>query len=191
MFFLQQISGFTEIFVLNDLVYSGQIWRLVSSMFLHGGMAHLFYNLFALLLFGFILEKLIGSQKFLIVFFVSGIISNLIAVNFYDSSLGASGAIYGVLGCIIILRPMMLIWAFGIMMPMFVAGILWIIGDIMGIFGFGREGIGNIAHLSGMGFGLIYGIWLRAFVSRVFHKNEKFDIPEEYIDEWERKYMGK
>jgi len=89
--------------------YYYEIWRFVSAIFLHDGIIHLIYNLFALALFGFILEKLIGSKRFLIVFFASGIIANLIAVNFYNSSLGVSGAIYGILGCLVILKPLMMI----------------------------------------------------------------------------------
>jgi uncharacterized protein len=191
VFILQNIiPGFTNVFVLNsDAVDNFEIWRFVSAMFLHGGMVHLMYNLFALLLFGFILEKLIGSKKFLIVFFVSGIVANLVSVNFYGSSLGASGAIYGVLGAIIILRPMMMVWAFGVMMPMFIAGILWIVGDIMGVFGFGKEGVGNIAHLSGIGFGLLFGLWSRFFVNGSLKGVEKVEVPEEIVDDWERRWM--
>ncbi len=163
-------------------------------MFLHGGGGHLLYNMFALLLFGFILERLIGSKRFLFVFFVSGIIGNLIGVNFYNSSLGASGAIYGILGCIIILRPMMMVWAFGVIVPIFVAGIFWIIGDIMGVFGFGDEGVGRFAHLGGIFVGFVMGLWWRFGGGwKVVDKKEKVEISEEVVDksieEFERIYM--
>ena len=66
VFILQvTIPEFTDIFVLNKLAYS-QIWRFVTSIFLHGGVMHLAYNLFALFFFGIALEKLIVSRKFLI-----------------------------------------------------------------------------------------------------------------------------
>jgi len=194
MFILQNlpgIPGFTNVFVLNSkAIDSFQIWRFVSAIFLHGSLVHLIYNLFALLLFGFILEKLIGSRRFLILFLVSGVIANVVAVNFYNSSLGASGAIYGILGAIVILRPMMLVWAFGLMMPMFIAGILWVVGDIMGVFGFGNEGVGNIAHLGGIFVGLLYGLVLRFGSGRKVNRMEKVEVPEEYIGEWERVYMN-
>jgi uncharacterized protein len=198
---LPGIPGFTETFVLNEKVFDGEIWRLISAVFLHGGGGHLLYNMFALLLFGFILERLIGSKRFLIVFLVSGVVANMIAVNFYDSSLGASGAIYGILGCIIILRPMMMVWAFGIIIPMFVAGLLWIAGDIMGVFGFGDANVGRVAHLGGMGVGLLMGVWWRfGLVGKLggggFSKgvgldkeDEKVEVLEEVGDEWERRWM--
>jgi len=160
VFLLQQIPSFTELFLLNKAVFQGEIWRLVTAIFLHGSLIHLVYNLFALLLFGLILEKTIGSKKFLLVFFVSGIIANIISVNYYDSSLGASGAIMGIIGALTIIKPMMLIWAFGLLLPMFVAAIIWITGDILGIFGF-EQGVGNIAHLSGIAIGMLFGMFLR------------------------------
>ena len=105
------ISGFTELFVLNDLVWSGEIWRFFSSIFLHGDVGHLILNVFALALFGSILEKFIGGRRFLLVFIVSGILANLVSVNFYNSSLGASGAIFGIIGALIFVRPLMVVWA--------------------------------------------------------------------------------
>ena len=193
MFILQNlpgIPGFTETFVLNSKAGDDfQIWRSVSAIFLHGSLVHLIYNLFALLLFGFILEKLIGSRRFLILFFVSGVVANIIGVNFYSSSLGASGAIYGILGAIVVLRPMMMVWAFGLMMPMFVAGILWVVGDIMGVFGFGDSGVGNIAHLGGIFVGLLYGFWWRFVLKRKVVKMEGVEVPDEVVNSWERDWM--
>ncbi len=148
------VSGFTDLFLLNSGSFS-QPWRFVTAVFLHGGFMHLFYNIFALALFGSILERFIGGKRFLIVFFVTGILANLVSVNFYDNSLGASGAIFGIIGSLIIVRPLMVIWAFGLPMPIFIAGILWAAGDIIGIFV--PSDVANLAHLSGMFFGLIFG----------------------------------
>jgi len=78
------MPNFTKTFVLNQLAYP-QIWRFATAIFLHANITHLFYNLFALFFFGIALEKLIGSRKFLLVFFTSGIIANIISFNFYPS----------------------------------------------------------------------------------------------------------
>src|SRR3989344_3183039 len=184
------IPGFTELFLLDKTKYL-EIWRFATAMFLHGGATHLLYNMFALILFGSIVEGVIGSRKFLILFFVTGIFANIISINFYSSSLGASGAIMGVIGALIIIRPMMTVWAFNMPMPMFVAGILWAAGDIIGAVGFltgnPLNNTGNIAHLSGMGFGLIIGIFFRDW--RLEKKQGRLEIPEHYARKWEDAYM--
>lgn len=204
MFVLQLvIPGFTDSLVLNSQSFT-EPWRFVSAIFLHGGIIHLIYNLFALLMFGFILEKKIGSWKFLSLFLIGGIIANLIAVNFYSSSLGASGAIYGVIGCLTLLMPMLTVWAFSLPMPMFVACIVWTIGDVIQTFI--PSDVGTIAHLSGLAVGLLFGLFI--FLQEKKHKEQhklnyfhirenyekqeskkKVEIPEEYMSEWERRHM--
>lgn len=185
IFILQTaITGFTESFTLNQQSFS-QPYRFVTSIFLHASLQHLIFNLFALLLFGLILEKLIESFRFLIVFFVSGIIANLIAVNFYNSSLGASGAIFGIIGALTLIKPLMTVWAFSLPMPLFVASIVWAIGDILGVFF--PSGTGNIAHLSGLAIGIILGILFRNKSVPQYSYNIK--IPESYMRSWESKFL--
>ncbi len=183
--FILQISftGFTELFILNQNSFS-EFWRFLTAIFLHADVVHLLYNLFALALFGSILEKFIGGKKFLLIFFLSGIFASLIAVNFYPSSLGASGAVYGILGCLAIIRPKMMVWAFGFPMPMFIAAILWTLGSVLGVFM--PSNIGHIAHLSGILVGFLFGIFLR---QKRKIRREKIRIPETYMREWERRYM--
>ena len=181
IFLLQFVfSDFTSLFLLNQNSFS-ELWRFVTAIFLHGGFPHLLYNLFALALFGSILEKYIGSKKFLFVFFVTGIFANLISINYYDSSLGASGAIFGIIGALVLIRPMLVVWAFGLPMPMFLAGALWAVGDVIGIFV--PSNVANVAHLSGMFFGLVFGLIYR---ERVSTKNEKrLIIDESSMRKWE------
>jgi len=182
---LPGIPGFTDMLVLNSkAVYGFQIWRFITAIFLHGSAVHLIYNMFALLFFGVLLEKLIGSKRFLGLFFVSGIVANLVSVWFYPSSLGASGAIYGILGVLIMLKPMMMVWAFGLILPMFIAGILWIVGAVIGIFI--PSNTGHIAHLSGVGVGVLFGLFL--LVRKKKKKNTE-NISEDYIISWENKYV--
>ena len=184
--------GFTEFFVLNGAALENlQVWRFFSSIFLHGGLGHLAYNLFALVLFGSILETLIGGKKFLWVFFITGVLANIVSVNFYSSSLGASGAIFGVIGALVFVKPMQVVWAFGLPMPIFIAGILWGIGDVMGAIGFlvGNpiSNTGNIAHLSGMFFGLLFGAMFKK--KRVRKSKNKFVIDESSVRKWERGWL--
>ncbi len=186
VYFLQVlIPSFTETLILNESSFV-QPWRFITSIFLHGSLPHLLYNLFALGLFGSILEKLIGEKKFLLVFFLSGLVANLVSVNFYESSLGASGAIYGILGALTVIRPKMIVWASGFPMPMFLAATVWVAGSVMGVFI--PSNIGHIAHLSGILAGFVFGILVRNEMPKQ-KKREKIKIPENYMRVWEDNYM--
>jgi len=72
---------------------------------------------------------------------------------------------------------------------MFIAGILWVVGDIMGVFGFGGENVGHIAHLSGVGVGILFGFILRFLKFKKVEKKDKIDLPEEYVRVWEDKNL--
>jgi membrane associated rhomboid family serine protease len=186
------LSGFTEAFVLNEQSYV-EWWRFLTSIFLHGGLGHIAYNLFALLLFGSILESIVGGRRFLWVFFITGVLANLISINFYTSSLGASGAIFGVIGALIVVRPLLVVWAFGLPMPIFVAGILWGIGDVIGAVGFlvgnPLDNTGNIAHLSGMFFGLAIGYLFRKRKKSRRRNRDKIKLDEKSVRNWEDAYL--
>ncbi|MEN9626356.1 MAG: hypothetical protein RL557_684 [archaeon] len=184
------IPNFTEFFILNDRASNGEFWRFATAMFLHGDIAHLLYNLFALFFFGLFLEKYVGSRKFLTVFFVSGIIANVIALNFYESSLGASGAIYGVIGALTVLQPSLLVFAFGLPMPIIIASGLWVGGDILRTMGaFGETNIGTIAHLTGIMVGIIYGFMLRRKLRTSHQNNYVQKIDDRLIRQWEDNFM--
>ena len=179
------IPGFTDFFLLNKTSFF-QPWRFLTSIFLHGSLPHLLYNLFALALFGSILEKFIATKKFLLVFFASGLLANLVAVNFYDSSLGASGAVYGILGCLSFIKPKMFVWVYGLPMPMFLAAAIWTLGSVFGMFI--PSNTGHIAHLSGILAGFIFGILIVSKMPKG-RKIRRADISENYIRQWEDTYM--
>jgi len=186
IFLLQQIiPGFTELFILDSNSFI-QPWKFITAIFLHGSLAHLMGNLFAMLFFGIILEKVIGSKRFLIIYFTTGILANLIAINFYSSSLGASGAIMGIIGTLAILRPGMQVWAFGVIMPMFIAAIVWVAVDAIGVFI--PSNTGHIAHLSGIAFGIILG-WTMRKKFKIKEKKHKISIPDKLMKQWESTYM--
>ena len=189
VFVLQlMLPGFTDLLVLNSSV-PYEIWRFLSAIFLHASLAHIVSNLFALALFGTVLESIIGSRRFLWVFFVSGIIANLIAINFYPLSLGASGAIYGILGALIILRPMMTVWVYSLPMPMFIAGIVWVGAGVFGLFA--PSDVGDIAHLSGIAIGFVFGMFYRARINSYADniKRNRIIIDENSMRRWEDVYI--
>jgi len=161
----------------------------VTHIFLHGGLLHLGYNLFALLLFGSILEKLIGSKKFLLIFFIAGIASAFGDVLFYPAAVGASGAIFGIMGCLAILRPKLIVWAYGIPMYMIVAIAIWAFLDLTGIFY--PDNVAHAAHLFGLVFGIASGLWIREEFKKSKKQELRYEvISDQELDEWEEKYMG-
>jgi len=84
---------------INDLIFAGQYWRLVTPMFLHGSILHLGFNMYALYILGRRVERFFGSFRFLGMYLIAGIAGNMFSFFFTPSpSLGSSTAIFGILG---------------------------------------------------------------------------------------------
>lgn len=85
------------------LTLGGEWWRLVSSMFLHGGMLHIAFNMIVLVQVGSLVERMFGSLRFSLLYLMAGISGSLASVlwNPYVNSVGASGAIFGVIGALL------------------------------------------------------------------------------------------
>ncbi|MEE9525197.1 MAG: rhomboid family intramembrane serine protease [Candidatus Woesearchaeota archaeon] len=185
-FILQIVLGssFTESFMLISSDILVRPWILLTSMFLHGGLAHLFFNMYILFMFGSLLESRIGAKRFLFLYFISGIVAALAASFFYPRALGASGAIYGILGMLIIIVPELKVSPLflPIAMPLWQVLVLFAFLDF-----FVFSHIAVAAHLAGAVFGLIYAKIIRKekktfnvkFNSNKTHMNER-DI-EEYL----------
>ncbi|MFN2614686.1 MAG: rhomboid family intramembrane serine protease [Actinomycetota bacterium] len=79
---------------------SSQWWRLITAMFVHIGIGHILFNMFALVLFGGAIEQRHGKMRFLCLYLASGVAGNAVALAYSHASLsaGASGAIFGILG---------------------------------------------------------------------------------------------
>ena len=161
-FFLQMLFGrpFTELFLLDQSRVWFEPWRLLTAVFMHGGLSHLFFNMFGLFIFGPILEERIGPKRFLMLYVGAGLIASLAAAMLYPFSLGASGAIFGMLGALIVLLPrLQILFFFVIPMPLWVAGIVWVAFDTFGLFF--PTGIASAAHLAGMAVGLAVGYYIK------------------------------
>ena len=89
----------------RPLIISGEYWRVITHVFLHIGWHHLFVNMGMLLILGFALEGLYGKERFFIIYFMSGVAGGIASILFlrYPIGGGASGAIFGLLGTVIIL----------------------------------------------------------------------------------------
>lgn len=185
VFVLQAFFGTDNFLLINSLKWS-EPWRLLTSVFAHGSPAHLLSNIFALSLFGLILEGRIGSRMFLWFFILSGIVVNIFSP--YERSLGASGAIYSLIGALAVLRPAMVVWVQWIPMPMIIAGLVWLVQDVFGLF-YPSE-VANVAHISGLFLGAGAGVaWRKRFGDKISFgkKSVKDTALERQLDEWERK----
>lgn len=99
---LNGISSYKLGAIYGPAVIDGhQWWRLITAMFLHGGLIHIGFNMMALMQFGPTLEEVYGSPRFLFLYTVTGAIGFLLSAFAGHFSLGASGAILGVIGAIL------------------------------------------------------------------------------------------
>jgi len=139
-------------------------WMFVTSIFLHADTSHLFFNMLALLFFGTSLERMIGGRTFALLFISSGVVGNigylLTAGDPYTPAIGASGAIYGLIGALATLRPFMIVYVYAMFpLPMVAAAALWAILDLAGLFI--PSGVAHGAHLAGMLVGIAFGLYYR------------------------------
>jgi membrane associated rhomboid family serine protease len=188
-FFLEiSIPGFVQSFSLSSGEVLQKPWTLVTHIFLHdpANYSHIVYNLFGLVIFGIVLESIIGTRRFLMIFFASGIAAGLIGTLFYGSLLGASGAIFGIMGTLAILRPKDIVWTLGIPVPMIIALILWILMDFIGFYV--PDQVAHASHLAGLGVGIVYGLMLRKIYGSHYQRNHKI-LSETEMRNWENEWM--
>ncbi len=137
-------------------------WTIVTSMFLHASPLHLFFNMWALFIFGPVLERVVGGKRFLSLYFIAGIVGNVGFALFYPSAtagVGASGAIYGIIGALAVLLPNLVVLVFFLPMPMWMAAIAWAAFEFFS--SLSPSPIANLVHLTGLAAGIILGIRLR------------------------------
>ncbi len=132
-----------------------EIWRLFTSMFLHGDIMHLFSNMIALLLFGTYVELNFSKFEFLLIYVLSGLIGNMFSLYlllFNVISLGASGAIFGLIGAtlslLIVERDT----------PLIMLGLFYVFYFVFSSF---SPGINYFAHIFGLLGGFLMGYVLK------------------------------
>ncbi len=163
-FVLQMIAGseMIAIFGLTPLLVwkKGFLWQVVSYMFLHGDPFHLLWNMFALYMFGCEMERRWGSKFFLQYFFVTGIGAGVFTLCLTPAmmipTIGASGAIYGILLAFALYYPNQTVY-FWFLFPVKVKYFVLIIGLLTFYMSFSQMG-GNIAHLAHLG-GMVCGFF--------------------------------
>jgi membrane associated rhomboid family serine protease len=168
VFLLQQVMGdiILQYFALWPLG-SGlfEVWQVVTSAFLHGGVTHILFNMIALYMFGGAIERTLGAREFTLYYFVCAIVASLLQLAvlwFFPSAepgptLGASGAIFGLLLAFGMMYPHEKVMLMFLPVPMpawlFVTGYA-IVELTMGVTGI-EPGVAHFAHLGGMLGGIV------------------------------------
>ena len=156
-------------------IFQGKyLWTFLTSMFMHGGFFHLFVNMFSLFFLGTFLQRILGQKRYLRFYLISGLFAgiffvllSLIPAQFFSAdfdvfAVGASGALFGLIGLMMLLTPNLPVYIMFIPIPIKIKYaapgmlvLLWLISVT------GNIPIGNTAHLGGLIAGLVYGIYLR------------------------------
>lgn len=137
-------------------------WTLVSYMFLHGGMGHLFFNMIGLFFFGPRLESRLGGKEFLWLFFLSGMGGALFSVIFATQYpvVGASGGVYGVLLGYALFWPREKIYIWGILpVEAWLLATLMVLGSLWSGISGSQSGTAHFAHLGGLAFAFAFIKW--------------------------------
>lgn len=150
----------------TDLVLAqGQYWRLLTSVFLHAGLSHLGSNLLVQILMGNAVERNLGHIRYLALYLLSGIGGNVISV-LYDRaqgvniySVGASGAVFGVMGTlfVLIIRGRKKLRSGSSLLTRAAFAVFYAVYS-----GFRNPYTDNAAHLGGLAFGVVLGVLLTA-----------------------------
>lgn len=151
------------------LVKNGEIYRLLTCAFLHVGLIHLVVNMYSLRVIGPSVEGLIGKCKFVFIYLISAISASLMSLVFVDSnivSVGASGAIFGLMGALLYFGYHYRLYLNDAIKTQIIPVILFNL-----IIGFMMPGIDNGAHIGGL-----IGGYLATMAIGIKNKSEKKDM---------------
>ena len=152
------------LFGLIPAIFLHRPWTIVTNLFVHGGFGHVMCNMISLYFLGSFLIRLIGEKKFLTVYFLGGIVGNILFILYYKLlpppypviGVGASGAIFALGGALVMMAPRLPVFMFFIPIPV----PLWIAIIVFLLISF-IPGIAWQAHLGGLFLGLIAGYHFR------------------------------
>jgi membrane associated rhomboid family serine protease len=191
------------------VVHRLELWQPVTYMFLHGGVLHVVFNMLMLWMFGVELERLWGTRFFVKFYFVAGVGAGLTTLGlsflpfefaermYYIPTIGASGAIFGLLlayGLYFADRPIYMYFLFPVKAKYFVLitgaiTLLFAISDSTG-------GVAHVAHLGGLAFGYLYlklgrarplaEVKYRYFKWKMNRHRRKFDVYTGGRGDWDR-----
>jgi rhomboid protease GluP len=145
----------------GPLTYSGQAWRLLTSCFVHAGLLHIGFNMWAFWGLGLFVEKLLGPTRFLVAYLLAGLGGAIASVWWHPLtvSVGASGAIFGVAGILVAMLRFNKVTGELQYLKAHSRSILLFIGYNL-LFGFISPHVDNAAHLGGLVTGVAIGALL-------------------------------
>jgi membrane associated rhomboid family serine protease len=144
---------------LTPAFFMQQPWTIVTNLFVHGGIGHIVVNMISLYFLGSFVLRLLGEKKFLLVYFLGGIIGNVFYLFLGPPlipGVGASGAIFALGGVLAIMAPKLPVFMFFIPVPI----PLWIAIIVFLLISF-FPGIAWQAHLGGLLVGVVAGYYFR------------------------------
>ena len=154
----------------SNILAGKYFWTFLTSMFMHGGLFHLFANMFSIVFIGSLVERILGKKRYLSFYLISGLLAGLLFVlsglifqtDLNTYAVGASGALFGLIGILMLITPNLPVMIMFIPIPIKmkyaapgILVVLWLISVA------GNIPIGNTAHLGGLLTGLGYGIYLK------------------------------
>jgi membrane associated rhomboid family serine protease len=190
IFFIQTTLGdsFTMQFAFVPAWALTRPWTIITYMFLHGGLGHIFFNMLALFFFGPRTEDRLGSQRFITLYFIGGISGALFSFIFarHAAVIGASGAIFGVMLAYAYFWPRDRILIWGII-PV-EARVLVIITTILALYsglGGSAGGVADFAHLGGYAGAFLYLRWIDAtHGAPSFRRAVQPKVPDRALTNW-------
>lgn len=170
VFLVLSVMGDTQdaVFMLNHgaswepyILEYGEYYRLVTCIFLHFGIDHLFYNMLLLIFLGDSLEQIVGKLRYLAIYLLGGVAGNIVSVwvsagtENYAVSAGASGAIFAVVGALlwIVIRN-------GGRLKGYSSQRLFLMAAFTIVNGLTTTGVDNMAHIGGLVAGFLLGMLL-------------------------------
>lgn len=165
LYFIPLLTGSYDKLINDFCIYapaikSGELYRLFTGIFLHGNLLHLAFNCYALYILGMQLESFMGKIKYLIIYLFAGLTGALFSMIFsnYSASIGASGAIFGIMGAIVYFGYHYRVYLGNVIKSQIIPVIVLNLA-----IGFLSSGIDNFAHIGGLigGFLITMGLGIK------------------------------
>ncbi len=140
---------------------------LITYMFLHANLLHLAMNMLGLVTFGRALEEILSRFEWYLVYFASGVAGGLLQIAFtpFEPVVGASAAIFGLIGCMTMLRPLSIMFFFLIPVPLALFAVLYTLFVVLLVKWGLVTNVAHVGHLGGMGTGAMLALVMRPMMA--------------------------